>query len=290
MDGLTFLKKLMAAHPLPVIVVSSLAKRGSEIAMEAIQAGAIEVMCKPGEAYSVGDMSIELRQKIKGAARANLALARPAPAVAGGSHQISALATTTNKIVVIGASTGGTLAVEALLAKWPSACPGTVIVQHMPAGFTKAFAERLNSICSVDVREAVDGDSVAPGVVLIAPGNKHSVVKRSGARYFVEVRDGPLVGHHRPSVDLLFRSAAEHAGRNAVGVILTGMGADGAKGMLQLKEAGAYTIAQDEATCAVFGMPRAAIELGGIGKVLPLQEIAADIFRAAQREATLKPV
>ncbi len=283
MDGITFLRKLMQHHPLPVVIVSSLAKRGSELAVEAMQAGAVEVLCKPGEAYSVGDMSIELRQKIKAASRIRMDLMRPAmPTVPARSGR--ALAATTNKIVLIGASTGGTSAVEAILPHWPVNGPGTVIVQHMPAGFTKAFADRLNSICAVSVREAQDGDSVSPGTVLIAPGNKHTVLKRSGARYLVEVKDGPLVGHHRPSVDVLFQSGAEYAGKNAVGVILTGMGSDGAKGMVQMKHQGSFTVAQNEATCAVFGMPRAAVEMGGVSSVLALQDIPAAVMKAAQSE------
>jgi two-component system chemotaxis response regulator CheB len=283
MDGITFLRKLMQHHPLPVVIVSSLAKRGSELAVEAMQAGAVEVLCKPGEAYSVGDMSIELRQKIKAASRIRMDLMRPAM-VAVPARSGRALAATTNKIVLIGASTGGTSAVEAILPHWPVNGPGTVIVQHMPAGFTKAFADRLNSICAISVREAQDGDSVSPGTVLIAPGNKHTTLKRSGARYLVEVKDGPLVGHHRPSVDVLFQSGAEYAGKNAVGVILTGMGSDGAKGMVQMKHQGSFTVAQNEATCAVYGMPRAAVEMGGVSSVLALQDIPAAVMKAAQSE------
>jgi len=282
MDGITFLRKLMQHHPIPVVIVSSLAKRGSELAVEAMQAGAVEVLCKPGEAYSVGDMSIELRQKIKAAARIRMDLVRPSASTVAPTTR--ALTATTNKIVLIGASTGGTSAVEAILPHWPSNGPGTVIVQHMPAGFTKAFADRLNSICGISVREAQDGDSVTPGLVLIAPGNKHTVIKRSGARYLVEVKDGPLVGHHRPSVDVLFRSGAEYAGKNAVGVILTGMGSDGAKGLLQMKQAGCVTIAQNEATCAVYGMPKSAVEMGAVSSILAIQEIPNLVMRAAQRE------
>jgi two-component system, chemotaxis family, protein-glutamate methylesterase/glutaminase len=282
MDGITFLKKLMQHHPIPVVIVSSLARRGSEIALEALQVGAVDVLCKPGEAYSVGDMSVELRHKIKAAARIKVDMLRPSAVHPARVNQ--ALSATTNKLVLIGASTGGTLAVEAIIPQWPVNAPGTVIVQHMPAGFTKAFAERLDTLCTVTVREARDGDSVTPGLVLIAPGNKHTVLKRSGARYYVEVKDGPLVGHHRPSVDVLFMSGAEYAGGNAVGVMLTGMGSDGAKGMVQMRQAGSYTIAQDEATCAVYGMPRAAVEAGGVTVVLPLQEIPSAVMKAAQRE------
>lgn len=292
MDGLTFLRKLMAHHPMPVIIVSSLSKEGSEIALEAIEAGAIDVLCKPGAAYAVGDMSIELRQKIRGARGANLTLARSAPRPLQAARPPSpsfALARTTHKIVALGASTGGTQAIETVISSFPPNAPGTVIVQHMPAGFTRAFADRLNSFCAVEVREAQDGDTVVNGRVLIAPGNRHMLVKRSGAKYYVEVKDGPLVGHHRPSVDVLFQSAAQHAGRNAIGVILTGMGVDGAAGMLKMRQAGAYTIGQDESSCVVYGMPRAAAEMGAVETVLALGAISQEILRVAQLEGEPSP-
>ena len=284
MDGLTFLRKLMHHHPIPVIIVSSLSTQGSEIALEAIQAGAVEVMAKPGAAYKVGDMSIMLRDKIKSAAAVNLKKF----STKENTEQIKpvtnlSLSKTTNKIVILGASTGGTQAIETVIKMLPSNSPGILIVQHMPAGFTNAFAKRLNSITSLEVKEAESGDTVSNGKVLIAPGNKHMVVNRSGAQYFVEVKDGPLVGHHRPSVDVLFQSAAMHVGKNAIGVMLTGMGSDGSKSMLKMKEAGAVNIAQDESTCIVFGMPKCAIEAGAVDHVLPLTDIAAKIISLSQQ-------
>lgn len=285
MDGLTFLRKLMQHHPMPVIIVSSLSKAGSEVAVEALESGAVDIMCKPGAAYTVGDMSIELREKIKSAAQANLKLIT-APPVA--IHKVQALTQTTNKVIALGASTGGTQAIEYVIKTFPANCPGTVIVQHMPAGFTKAFADRLNQLCEAEVKEAEDGDSVINGRVLIAPGNKHTLLKRSGAQYYVEVKDGPLVGHHRPSVDVLFKSAALTAGKNLIGVMLTGMGADGAQGMLKMKEAGAINFAQDEKTCVVYGMPRAAVEAGGVHHVVPLDRVAAEVLQAAQGTLPVK--
>ncbi len=282
MDGLTFLRKLMAHHPLPIIIVSSLSQKGSEVALEAIQCGAVEVMCKPGGAYSVGDMSIELREKIKAAARVNvktmMAVRAMNAAEKPATFSNTSLTKTTNKVVILGASTGGTQAIETVLREFPANSPGTVIVQHMPAGFTKAFAERLNSICKVEVKEAVDGDIVTNGRVLIAPGSKHMLIQRSGAQYFVQVKDGPLVRHHRPSVDVLFHSAAKSVGKNAIGVILTGMGADGSIGMKAMKEAGSVNIAQDEKSCIVFGMPKEAIETGSVDHIVPLQRITAQIL------------
>lgn len=253
MDGLTLLGKLMQYHPLPVIVVSSLTPHGGRLALEALDSGAVAVLSKPGAAYTVGDMSLELIDTIKAAARIDARhFVRRAQADA---PQRLALSCTTNKIVAIGASSGGTQALETVLRALPANAPGIVVVQHIPEHFTRAFADRLNGICAVEVREAADGDSVAPGRVLIAPGNRHMLLRRSGARYYVQVKDGPLVGWHRPAVDVLFRSAAQYAGSNAVGVILTGMGCDGACGMLEMHQAGAATIAQDEATCVVYGMP-----------------------------------
>ena len=279
MDGLTFLRKVMHHCPIPVIIVSSLSKEGSDVALEAIQSGAIDVMCKPGAAYTIGDLSIELRDKIKAAAKADLTKLRKVTSENVNTRaSTNALVKTTNKIIVVGASTGGTQAIETLLKTFPSNAPGTVIVQHMPAGFTKAFAERLNGITNVEVREACDGDSISTGKVLIAPGNMHMLVKRSGASYYVEVKNGPLVGHHRPSVDVLFKSASESVGKNAIGVILTGMGVDGAMGMQLMKKAGTINIAQDEESCIVFGMPKAAIEKDGVHHILPLKSIGPKIF------------
>lgn len=278
MDGLTFLHKLMQHHPIPVIVVSSLTPQGGRLALEALDSGAVAVLSKPSSAYTVGDMAAELIETIRATAHVDVRrLARP-PAQ---SPRRLALSCTTNKVVAIGASTGGTQALEAVLSALPANAPGIVVVQHMPEHFTRAFADRLNGICAVEVREAEDGDSVTPGRVLIAPGNRHLVLRRSGARYYAEVKDGPLVGRHRPAVDVLFRSVARYSGRNAVGVILTGMGSDGARGMLEMHQAGAITIAQDEATCVVYGMPKEAVKQGGVSYSLPLGRIAEGLLQAA---------
>ncbi len=278
MDGITFLRKLMRYYPLPVIVVSSLTQTAGELAMEALEAGAVDVMCKPGAAYSVGDMSVDLIDKIKAAAKVRM---RPKPVDPTPPQPTRlALTRTTNKVVAIGASTGGTEALRVVLEQFPANAPGTLVVQHMPEHFTRSFAERLNSLCAVEVKEAEDGDSVTPGRVLIAPGNRHLLLRRSGARYYAQVKDGPLVCRHRPSVEVLFNSVAQFAGSNAVGVIFTGMGGDGAQAMLHMKEAGAFTIAQDEASCVVFGMPKEAIKLGGAAVVEDLARIPARIMQA----------
>jgi two-component system chemotaxis response regulator CheB len=279
MDGITFLKKLMKHHPMPVIILSALTQKGGELALAAMEAGAVEVLAKPGGSFSVGEMAEQLADKIRAAAQA-----RPTPRpTTAKPERVQRLAPTnmdlTNKIVAIGASTGGTEAIKEVLVRLPATVPGIVIVQHMPPRFTTSFAERLNSLCAFEVREAADGDSVYPGRCLIAPGNFHMLLRRSGARYYVNVKTGPLVHHQRPAVDVLFRSVAKSAGKNAVGVILTGMGADGAEGMLQMKQAGAYTIGQDENSCVVYGMPKAAYELGAVQKVLPLDKIAGEIMR-----------
>jgi len=276
MDGLTFLKKLMKHYPLPVIIVSSLTQKGSGLAMEALDNGALEVICKPTAAYSVGDMSVQLADKIRAIAKVNVQ-----KCIASESNEASlalaeasqALSATTNKLIAIGASTGGTEAIKAVLTKMPPNSPGIVIVQHMPAKFTTSFAERLDSLCAISVSEAQDGDSVVNGRALLAPGNYHMLLKRSGARYYVEVKTGPLVHHQRPAADVLFRSVAKYAGGNAVGIILTGMGADGAAGMLEMKNAGAQTIAQDQESCVVFGMPKEAIKLGGVDRVVSLRRV-----------------
>ena len=282
MDGLTFLRKMMKHYPIPIVIVSSIAQKGSEVAFEALKSGAVEVLAKPGPAYSVGDMAIELCEKIKSASRANLSkITTNAQLESSSANRVSALTKTTNKVLVIGASTGGTQALELVLRQFPANAPGTVIVQHMPAGFTRTFSERLNSICAVEVREAKDGDTVIPGRVLIAPGNFHMMVKRSGAQYYVEVKEGPLVGRHRPSVDVLFNSAATHLGKNAVGLMLTGMGKDGAQGMKKMSEAGAFNIAQDEDTCVVYGMPKAAVDVGAVDISLPLDKIATAMIKQA---------
>jgi two-component system chemotaxis response regulator CheB len=281
MDGLTFLKKLMHYHPLPVIIVSSLSAQGSKIALEALELGAVEVLAKPGGSYSVGDMSAQLKEKIRAAARINLnrvhRLLSFVQAPSGEPLQI--LKQTTQKLIAIGASTGGTEALKEVLMNLPPTIPGVLIVQHMPAHFTTSFAQRLNQLCQIEVKEAQDGESVLNGKALIAPGNFHMLLKRSGAKYFVSIKDGPLVHHQRPAVDILFHSVAQHAGANAIGVILTGMGADGAQGMLKMKETGAKTIAQDEASCVVFGMPKEAAKLGAVDHMVSLERIPQEVIR-----------
>jgi len=280
MDGLTFLRKLMKHYPIPTIIVSSLTPKGGKMTLEAFDIGAVEVIAKPGSSYSVGDMSAQLAEKIRAAARVKMVKRDGSTeTTATRIEPIRALTETTNKVIAIGASTGGTEALKAVLTRMPPNSPGIVVVQHMPANFTTAFAERLNGICQLTVKEAQDNDSVTTGTALIAPGNFHMILRRSGARYYVEVKTGPMVHHQRPAVDVLFKSTAKYAGANAIGVILTGMGADGAEGLLEMKNAGAGTIAQDEKTCVVFGMPKEAIKLGAADKVLPLDHIASEIVR-----------
>jgi two-component system, chemotaxis family, protein-glutamate methylesterase/glutaminase len=281
MDGITFLRKLMKYCPIPVIIVSSLTPRGGKLALEAISAGAVDVMCKPGAAYTVGDMSVELIDKIKSAAAVDMSRWTKINAQTTELPQRLSMIQTTNKVVAIGASTGGTQALQSVLSALPSNAPGIVIVQHMPEHFTTSFAQRLNELCAIEVREAENGDSVIPGRALIAPGNKHMLLRRSGARYYVEVKTGPLVSRHRPSVEVLFNSVAQSAGPNSVGVIMTGMGGDGADGMLKMKENGAITIAQDEASCVVFGMPKEAIKRGGVDHIVPLNKIPETILANA---------
>ncbi|MCC6695838.1 MAG: chemotaxis response regulator protein-glutamate methylesterase [Candidatus Hydrogenedentes bacterium] len=282
MDGLTFLRKLMRHFPLPVIVVSSLTQAGGEIAMEALESGAVEVMCKPGAAYTVGDMSVALIDKIKAAAQVKVTKRAETAETHRPSVARLSMTQTTNKVLAIGASTGGTEALASVLSALPANAPGTCVVQHMPEHFTRSFANRLNSLCAMEVKEAENGDTVSPGKVLIAPGNYHMLLKRSGAVYYVEVKSGPLVSRHRPSVDVLFKSVARFAGRNAVGVIMTGMGADGADGLLEMKKQGALTVAQDEASCVVFGMPKEAIERGAADHVVALNKIPAKVLQLAQ--------
>lgn len=284
MDGLTFLGKLMKHYPMPVIIVSSLAREGCEVALKALELGACEVMSKPGASYSVKDMSEQLIEKIKAVAQIRYFRILPKEQTKMEPHRSKALIKTTNKIIAIGASTGGTEAIKDVLVNLPAEMPPIIIVQHMPQYFTKAFAERLNSLCELEVREAVDGEQATPGKVLIAPGNKHMTLKRSGAVYYVEVRDGPLVFHQRPSVEVLFMSVAEYAGANAIGAILTGMGKDGASGLLEMKNAGAFTIAQDEKSCVVFGMPKEAIMQGGASKVVSLDKIPAALMEALREQ------
>lgn len=288
MDGLSFLRKLMKYYPIPTVIVSSLTPRHSEMALEALECGAVEVMAKPGGAYSVGDMSVQLVEKIRSAVSARIPALKDkmsgSPSIPAVKPVLSvacpALKQTTHKVIAMGASTGGTEALKTVLTQMPPNSPGIVVVQHMPPRFTTAFAERLNGLCRIEVREARDGDSVMPGLALIAPGNLHMVLKRSGSRYFVEIKNGPLVCHQRPSVDVLFHSVAKYAGANSLGVILTGMGKDGARGMLEMQQAGSYNIAQDEASCVVYGMPKEAVRQGGVQEVASLEQIPAAILRA----------
>lgn len=279
MDGLTFLRKLMKYYPLPTIIVSSLTQQGGKLTLEAMDIGAVDVIAKPGSSYSVGDMSAQLADKIRAASRAKLIKKEISPEESVAAEPIRALAQTSNKVIAIGSSTGGTEALKKILTKMPPNSPGIVIVQHMPANFTTAFAARLNDLSQITVKEAEDNDSVTPGTALLAPGNFHMILRRSGARYYVEVKTGPMVHHQRPAVDVLFKSTAKYAGANAIGVILTGMGSDGAEGLLEMKNAGATTIAQDEKTCVVFGMPKEAIKLGAADKVASIEQIASEIIK-----------
>lgn len=297
MDGLSFLRKIMAEHPTPTVVCSSLAEQGAQATLEALSAGAVTIITKPkvGLKSFLEDSSNDIIQAVRTAARANLkAISRSSSAasagmppnrpkfsadvmLSAGPANSAAMARTTDQLVAIGTSTGGTQALEAVLTRLPSTSLGIIIVQHMPEKFTAMFAQRLNSICQVEVREARNGDRVIPGRALIAPGGRHMMLKRSGAQYIVEVQDGPLVNRHKPSVDVLFRSAAKFAGANALGIIMTGMGDDGARGLKEMHDAGARTIAQDEASCVVFGMPKEAIKLGAADQVLPLEQIPGAI-------------
>ena len=282
MDGLTFLRKIMTHYPIPTIVVSSLTPKGGAMALEALQIGAVDVLCKPGASYTVGDISAILIDQIRAASKINFEkVAGIRAKLESAPPRKLSLTQTTNKIIAVGASTGGTVAIETMLRQLPANTPGMVIVQHMPENFTRSFAERLNGLCELEVREAKDGDWVSEGVALIAPGNYHTIIRRSGARYVVAVKDGPQVHHQRPSVEVLFNSAAKYAGANAVGIILTGMGADGARGLLAMREAGARTIAQDEKTSVVWGMPGEAVKLGAAEFVLPLERIAEEALRLA---------
>lgn len=290
MDGLTFLKQIMARDPLPVVMCSSLTERGAEVTMKALQYGAVDIINKPrlGAKQFLEESRIQICDTVKAAARARVR--RLASLVNAPEPKLTADVMlerprtaenfqTTEQIVALGASTGGTEALRIFLQALPYDAPGIVIVQHMPQHFTKAFAARLNGICRISVKEAADGDTVIPGRALIAPGNQHMLLKRSGTRYYVQIKDGPLVCRHRPSVDVLFRSVARYAGMNAIGVILTGMGDDGARGMLEMKSAGAVNLAQDEASCVVFGMPHEAIKLGGVNKVLSLEKLPEEAMR-----------
>jgi two-component system chemotaxis response regulator CheB len=297
MDGITFLRKLMAQHPIPVVMCSSLTEAGSQTLMQALEAGAVDIILKPkiGAADHLAEAGAMIRQTVKGAALARVKSDRrrtPFPGATEAKLTADAvlppptgrpMAKTTEMVICIGASTGGTEALRELLVALPANAPGIVIVQHMPEKFTSAFASRLNTLCQVEVKEAENGDPVLRGHVLIAPGGRHMLLERQGARYMVAIKEGPLVSRHRPSVDVLFRSAARAAGSNAMGVIMTGMGDDGARGMHEMHAAGAYTVAQDEATSIVFGMPKEAIARGGVDRIVPLEQIAREILAADRR-------
>jgi two-component system chemotaxis response regulator CheB len=293
MNGLTFLAKLMKYYPLPVVVVSSLTPKNSDAAIRALELGAVEVICKPGSAYRTPEVSKQLIHAVRAAASARITkqqgtLEASDTMLATQHFQLR----TTHKVIAIGASTGGTQAIESVLRSLPTTSPGTLIVQHMPEQFTRTFAQRLNQVCQIEVREAQDNDHAVPGVALIAPGNRHMLLQQSGARYLVRIKNGPSVNHQRPSVDVLFQSVARSAGGSAIGVLLTGMGADGAKGLLEMHKKGAYTLAQDEETSVVFGMPKEAIKLGAVDEVLPIQRIsqAICVFLQKQEKETEKGV
>ena len=290
MDGISFLKKLMKHFPIPVLMVSSLTQKGAQVTLDALEAGAIDYVAKPHSYIYDGivDIEKELITKVKMVASSNLSArikqkeARKEGVTA--VKPIYSLAETTNKIIAIGASTGGTVALTDLLKTFPKNMPGTVIVQHMPVGFTKSFADRLNEICDVDVKEAEDGDIISKGRVLIAPGDVHMVIRREGGNYKVKIGTGEKVSGHRPSVDVLFNSVAKQAGTNAIGVILTGMGSDGAKGMLAMKNSGAINIAQDERSSVVWGMPRVAVEIGATNYIEPIDKITSKLVQLLNRE------
>jgi two-component system, chemotaxis family, protein-glutamate methylesterase/glutaminase len=281
MDGITFLKKLMRFHPMPVVVISSLGQASSKIALEALQFGAVDVLAKPGGPYSVGELQHDLPHKVRAAAHARL---QRAPAEAAAPETLRPPVLTgfhpgnPSTVIAIGASTGGTEAIREVLMGLPAESPGMVVVQHIPPVFSTAFANRLNDLCRIRVKEAADGDRLTPGLALVAPGNFHMTLRKSGGEYRVSVQDGPRVCYQRPAVDVLFESVASAAGRDAIGALLTGMGADGAEGLLKMKRAGAKTIAQDEASCVVFGMPREAIRLGAVDHILPLNRIAGELL------------
>lgn len=296
MDGITFLKKIMTEHPTPVVICSTLTEKGAETTLQALAAGAVCIVTKPKDRLKsfLEDSTSDIVEAVKAASKANLRRLVPSAAAAPSSIEVkpkltadailsagsaSSMAQTTERIVALGTSTGGTQALEAVLTALPRVCPGIVIVQHMPEKFTAAFAARLNDLCQIEVREAQNNDRVTPGRALIAPGGRHMLLKRSGAQYFVEVVNGPLVNRHIPSVDVLFRSVAKTAGRNALGIIMTGMGDDGAAGLLEMLNAGATTLAQDEASCVVFGMPKEAIKRGGAERVVSLSGIPGEILR-----------
>lgn len=289
MDGLSFLSRLMKFYPMPVVVLSSLTPSNSQNAIRALELGAVEVICKPGSSLSTTDISRRLVEAIRTASRAKIARTAVVEPVDQESHHgYKIQLKTTHKVIAVGASTGGTIAIEKLLCGMPLNVPGMLIVQHMPEYFTASFAERLNNLCKIEVREAKDGDAAVPGVALIAPGGHHMLLERSGAFYQVRIKGGPMVHHQKPSVDVLFHSVAKNAGANAIGVLLTGMGADGADGLLSMKENKAYTIAQDEASSVVYGMPGEAVKLGAACDVLPLDEIPGRIIKRLSGEERTK--
>ena len=283
MDGLDFLERLMRLRPTPVVMISSLTERGSEITLRAMELGAVDFITKPKMSIASGmhEYSELIADKIRAAARARLITRKPVVAGAAGTTVLPSLGnplTSSEKLIIVGASTGGTEAIKSFLMQMPSDCPGILITQHMPAGFTKSFANRLDGLCKISVQEAQGGERVLPGHAYIAPGDAHLLLARSGANYVTQLDNGPPVSRHKPSVDVLFSSAATSAGKNAIGVILTGMGKDGAEGMLKMKQAGAYNFAQDEASCVVFGMPKEAIAAGGVDEVSPLQELPSKVL------------
>lgn len=287
MDGITFLRKIMSERPTPVVICSSLTARGAETTLQALAAGAVEIVTKPqiGLKQFLQESADDLIQTVRGAAQARLrrctGLREAPPPLEAIPASIQAMAKTTEHLIAIGTSTGGTQALEEVLVRLPRVCPGILIVQHMPEKFTASFAERLDSLAQIQVREAKNNDRIIPGLALIAPGGKHMALKRNGAQYHVEIFDGAPVNRHRPSVDVLFRSVAKFAGRNATGIIMTGMGDDGARGLLEMREAGARTVAQDEQSCVVFGMPKEAIQLGAVKEVLPLSRISSVIVSSS---------
>ncbi len=286
MNGLDFLERLMRLRPMPVVMVSSLTEEGSEVTLRALELGAVDFVTKPklGVAEQFPELAREIGDKIRAAAQARIrrhtGVAAPRPAPITG-HVFG----TTQKVVCMGASTGGTEALKVVLASMPADAPGVLVTQHMPEGFTRSFAERLDRLCAMTVKEAQHEERVLPGHVYVAPGHSHLLVKKSGAYYYTQLSQDPPVNRHRPSVDVLFHSAAEALGPNAVGVILTGMGKDGAAGLLAMRQSGAHTIAQDEASCVVFGMPRAAIELGAAAEVASLQDIARRVLERLAADA-----
>ena len=289
MDGITFLKKIMAEHPTPVVICSTLAEAGAKTSIEALAAGAVAIITKPtiGLKQFLIDASDDLVSAVKAAAKANVKRLLPVLAVSKNTADVimpaadkqSAMTQTTERVVALGTSTGGTQALEVVLTSLPRVCPGIVIVQHMPEKFTAEFANRLNGLCQINVKEAQNNDRVLRGQALIAPGGKHMLLRRTGAQYYVEIMDGPLVNRHRPSVDVLFRSVAKCAGANALGVIMTGMGDDGAAGLLEMRTAGAHTVAQDEESCVVYGMPKEAVRRGGVEKTVTLSAIGREILQ-----------